>query len=272
MGSIGSSPEAGVVAGGLNQTSHMAQGVLLALALQPTTPAAPQATAGDAQASVAFSAPPDGGSPITQYRVTASPGGQTATGTASPISVGGLANGTSYTFTVSAANAAGESPQSPPSNAVTPGVASGPTPGLGPGAGTSAALTATGFRVTNKRFKVGKKRTALNARTRTGTTFVFRLSADATSRIAIARKLPGRRKGKRCVAPRQNLKKRCTRYVKAGTLVRQRTRATVNRVAFTGRMGKRALRPGTYRATLTASDANGRRSKPASLTFRVVRR
>jgi hypothetical protein len=268
---IATSPEAGVLLGGYAiGPAHRTQGILLAYALQPSTPAAPQATPGDGEASVSFSAPADGGSPITQYKVTASPGGQTATGAGSPITVGGLTNGTSYTFTISAANAAGESPQSPPSSAVTP-TATAPAAGGSPSPVT--ALTVSGFKVTNKRFKVAKARTPLVARrTPKGTTFVFRLSAAAVSRIAIAQALPGRKRGARCVAPRKGLKKRCTRYVKKGTLVRNRTKAGSNRVPFTGRMGKRALRPGTYRATLTATDATGRRSKPVSLTFRVVKR
>ena len=268
---VGTSPAAGVLIGGnAVGTTHRAQGILLAFALQPASPAAPQASAGEAQASVSFSAPADGGSPITQYKVTAAPGGQTATGSGSPIAVTGLTPGTAYTFTVSAANAAGESPQSPPSNSVTPTSAAG---GPAPPAAGGAALTASGFKVTNKRFQVAKRATPLSAKkTPKGTTFVFRLSAAATSRIAIARKLPGRKKGKRCVAPRKSLKKKCTRYVKAGTLVRKRTKAGANRVPFSGRMGKRALRPGTYRATLTASDPSGRRSKPLILTFRVVKR
>jgi 5'-nucleotidase len=47
-------------------------------------------------------------------------GGQTATGSASPITVTGLTNGDSYTFTVTATNAQGTGPASTASNAVTP--------------------------------------------------------------------------------------------------------------------------------------------------------
>jgi hypothetical protein len=246
---------------------------LRSFALQPTTPAAPQAIAGPAEATVSFDAPPDGGSPITQYKVTASPGGQTATGSGSPITVTGLTPGTSYTFTLSATNAAGESPQSPASNAVTPTTppSGGPPP---PGGALPKALSASKFRMTNKRFKVAKGKTALTARTKTkkGTTFLFQLSENAVTRIAIERKLPGRKKGKRCVAPRKTLKKKCTRYVKAGTLTRKKTKAGANKVPFTGRLGKRALKPGTYRATLVATAPDGRKSKPLRLTFRVVRR
>ena len=75
----------------------------------------------NAAASVNFSPPADnGGSPITHYTVTASPGGITAQGTRSPIRVSGLTNGVSYTFTVTATNGVGTSAPSAASNAVTP--------------------------------------------------------------------------------------------------------------------------------------------------------
>jgi uncharacterized protein (TIGR02145 family) len=52
--------------------------------------------------------------------VTSSPGGITGTGSGSPITVSGLTNGTSYTFTVVATNAIGNSSPSTASSAVTP--------------------------------------------------------------------------------------------------------------------------------------------------------
>jgi hypothetical protein len=77
--------------------------------------------AGNAQATVSFSAPTsDGGLPIVSYSVTSTPGGITKAGAASPITVTGLSNGTSYTFTVAAANALGTGPSSGASNSATP--------------------------------------------------------------------------------------------------------------------------------------------------------
>ena len=91
----------------------------------PATPGAPTigtATAGNASASVTFTAPAYTGYPagITGYTVTSSPGGLTGTGASSPITVSGLTNGTAYTFTVTATNATGTGPASAASNSVTP--------------------------------------------------------------------------------------------------------------------------------------------------------
>lgn len=69
------------------------------------------------------------GSPVTSYTVTSNPGGLTANtpdGATTQATVGGLANGTAYTFTVVANSAAGASQPSTASNSVTPAPASSP--------------------------------------------------------------------------------------------------------------------------------------------------
>ena len=89
----------------------------------PGPPTTVTASAGNAQATISFTAPSsNGGSPITGYTVTSSPGGITATGGANStsINVTGLTNGTPYTFTVVATNAIGNSVASSASTAVTP--------------------------------------------------------------------------------------------------------------------------------------------------------
>jgi len=55
----------------------------------------------------------------TSYTVTSSPGSYTASGSSSPITVEGLQSGTSYTFTVIATNAVGNSVPSDESNSIT---------------------------------------------------------------------------------------------------------------------------------------------------------
>ena len=73
-----------------------------------------------ARPSSSFRNEGDNGSPITGYTVTASPGGEQASGPASPITVSGLTNGTTYTFTATATNALGTSPPSEPSGSAEP--------------------------------------------------------------------------------------------------------------------------------------------------------
>jgi hypothetical protein len=112
----------------------------------PGAPTGVTATAGNGQASIAFSAPGNnGGAAITGYTVTSNPGNLTGTGAGSPITVSGLANGTSYTFTVTATNSAGTGLASSSSNSVTPKAPQTITFN-NPGAqnfGTTPTLTAT---------------------------------------------------------------------------------------------------------------------------------
>ncbi|WP_093981700.1 Ig-like domain-containing protein [Shewanella algae] len=115
-------------------------------AVAPSAPTSVNAVASDASATVSFSAPAStGGAAISSYTVTSSPGGLTASGAGSPLTVSGLSNGTDYSFTVSASNTAGTGPASSPSNTVTP-KASQSISFNNPGAqsfGTTPTLTAT---------------------------------------------------------------------------------------------------------------------------------
>lgn len=108
-----------------------------AAVVPPGGPGAPTnviAVAGNAQASVGWNAPAGTqSSPLTGYRVTASPGGQTCFTSATPpvapattCNVTGLTNGQAYTFTVVSVSAIGVSVPSAPSTPVIP--VGGPNP------------------------------------------------------------------------------------------------------------------------------------------------
>lgn len=108
---------------------------VLAVVTVPDAPTAVSAVAGNAQASVGFTAPFfNGGATITSFTATASPGGAFVTGTGSPLVITGLTNGTAYTFTVSATNSVGTGVASSSSPAVTPAAVPG-----APNAVTAAA-------------------------------------------------------------------------------------------------------------------------------------
>ncbi|TML38026.1 MAG: hypothetical protein E6G27_15930, partial [Actinobacteria bacterium] len=97
----------------------------------PTVPGAPNgvgAAPADAAATVTWIPPDsDGGLSVTQYRVLASPGGQSATVAAPATSavVKNLSNGTAYSFSVQAANGMGFGPASASSSPVTPSAGAG---------------------------------------------------------------------------------------------------------------------------------------------------
>jgi hypothetical protein len=125
----------------------------------PGAPTSVTAVGGNTQATISFTAPAiTGGVAITSYTATSSPEGFTASGSASPLTVTGLTNGTSYTFTVTATNAIGTGPAGGPSSPVIP-VATfpveylvvaggGATAPQGGGGGAGGLLTNTGFVVT----------------------------------------------------------------------------------------------------------------------------
>jgi hypothetical protein len=113
----------------------------------PSVPSAPTigtATAlSTTTARVTFTPEYDGGSAITSYTVTSSPGGITATGTASPITVTGLTTGTTYTFTVTATNSVGTGAASAASNSArTWSVPGAPTVGTATDTGATTATLA----------------------------------------------------------------------------------------------------------------------------------
>jgi hypothetical protein len=97
---------------------------------------------------------------------------------------------------------------------------------------------------------VGRARAA--RRVKRGTAFAFALNRDAAVAIRIDRLVKGRK---------ARVVSRLKRTAAAGA----------NRMSFSGHVGRRLLRPGTYRARFSAVDTTGNRSTPQAVRFRIVR-
>jgi hypothetical protein len=143
-----------------------------------------------------------------------------------------------------------------------PAPASGGEPGpavpgsTAPGGGTSSSDTHApligAFRATPSVFAVARAGTALAAGVRRGTRFRYTLSEPARVKLRIRRARRGG--GYRTIA----------------TLTRSGA-SGANRIRFSGRIGRRALRPGRYRAVITATDTAGNRSARRATRFRIAR-
>jgi len=185
---------------------------------------------------------------------------------------------------VAATDALGNSSATSGAVAVAPAPAPPSPPGAAPD--TTAPLV-TAFAARPATFAVGPRPTALVAQRRVprGTKFRFGVSEQAAVTLTIARRVPGLRSRGRCRPATARLRRtllrrlgarglrraRCTAYKRRGAL-RRRAVAGPNTVAFSGRLGRRALPVGRYRARLVATDAAGNRSKAATTRFRIVGR
>ncbi|HEX4759547.1 MAG TPA: hypothetical protein VH256_02045 [Thermoleophilaceae bacterium] len=134
--------------------------------------------------------------------------------------------------------------------------------------GAGAAPVLSKVRMTHRRFRVG---TPAAARTPKGTRFIYTLSEAAKVTITIERRAVGAKKGRRCVKPKRGLHGRCIRFVRQGALSKPSAKGA-NSLPFSGKIGRRTLRPGRYRARLVAVDGSGARSKERRLNFTVVTR
>jgi hypothetical protein len=131
--------------------------------------------------------------------------------------------------------------------------------------------------MTNTAFAVdpaGHAETVVSARAvKLGTAFVYTLSEPARVLFSIEQKQPGRRVGRTCKKPTRKIahKKACVRFVRRGAFAQDSTTGA-NRRKWSGKLGKRALKPGSYRVTLTAKDPAGNVSKVKRLKFTIIRR
>jgi PKD repeat protein len=141
-----------------------------------------------------------------------------------------------------------------------------PSRGTGGGGGSQADVpdrtppVVTGFKGSNPRFRAGSRATAEIAAKRkkakkspTGTV----LSLGVNERSTLVFSLTGKVKGRSVALP---------------VLIRAARGPGAVSVPFTGRIGGTALAPGSYKASVTAIDAAGNRSRSATVRFTVVTR
>ncbi|HEY2769433.1 MAG TPA: hypothetical protein VGI87_02650 [Solirubrobacteraceae bacterium] len=145
-------------------------------------------------------------------------------------------------------------------------------PGEGGGGDSVAPTFLRGAHFSVKRFRVSSANTPVSARASKGTTLSYSLSEPSTVKIRIARKAAGRKVHGSCRAPSGKNRggRHCTRYVTVATLTRHGAQG-INIVPFSGRIRHRALKPGGYRASVTAKDAAGNTSKASSAVFTIVK-
>lgn len=116
-----------------NSLSSSASNSVTAQVIAPNPPTGVTASMTVNSATISFTAPSfNGGGTITSYTATSS-GGQTATGSSSPLTITGLSPSTAYTFTVTATNSAGTSSASSAGSGTTSAL---PSPTLFTASGT----------------------------------------------------------------------------------------------------------------------------------------
>jgi uncharacterized repeat protein (TIGR01451 family) len=157
----------------------------------------------------------------------------------------------------------------------------GPGPGPGPSGGGTSILPDTlaptlTARMTNTKFAVdprGPAEPLVNARAKKGTRFVYRLSEPARVLFTIERREKGRRVGTTCRKPSKSNRKRkaCVRFVKVGSFA-QNGKAGANTRKWSGKIRSKGLKPGTYRASLSARDVARNASSVKRISFKVVAR
>jgi hypothetical protein len=143
-----------------------------------------------------------------------------------------------------------------------------PEPSVTP-APTAAPLAVTSLAVRPSRFPAARSGGSIAARR--GATVRYTLSAAARVRFTVERLLPGRVRRGRCRPPTSPARgKRCLRRVRVTGRFQHVGVPGANSFRFTGRLGGRALKAGSYRliATPIASDGSPGGSRAASFNVR----
>jgi hypothetical protein len=172
--------------------------------------------------------------------VTVTPGGKQVFGASSPVTVGGLQPSTAYSFTVTAANAAGSGRPSASTQQVTT---------LAPAAGqTPPALSA--LKISLISFFAAPSGGPTAQGHGTGTELTYSDSEAATVTIDVIRVRSGFMHAGACLTRGAPARRRCTSYELLGTFTKQDSPGA-DSLHFSGRLNGRALPGGVYQLRLT---------------------
>jgi len=150
--------------------------------------------------------------------------------------------------------------------------------GGGGGAQIDRAAPTLSLTLRPKRFAVKRKAKAtLSAKRKArkrkqGTRLRYALSEAAAVKFTVAKPVKGRRAGEKCkkATARKRKGKRCTIYKSVGSFG-VAAKKGVNGKKFSGKLRRRALRPGSYRLSAVARDASGNASVVKNVRFRVLK-
>jgi hypothetical protein len=204
------------------------------------------------------------------YAVAVSSDGSTLVGGARFASLAHTLEGATYVFTPP-----GSIPTGPPVSAPVYGKSGPSSGGSAPGSSSPAA---SGESVSPSSFEAAPSgpSAASARRHKYGARVTFTLNVASEVRFTVQQRQPGRYTGKgrkrRCVAQtRKNAKaKKCTRVVTLRGSFARNGLAGANSFRFTGRLGGKTLKPGTY-ALVATPMANGKAGHAATATFRIKR-
>jgi hypothetical protein len=158
-----------------------------------------------------------------------------------------------YTVEISATDALGQTATATRKVVVSNDAGTGTGTGGGPG-GDEDKPVVRRFHLTHKVFRVARRVTpvTVSRKVHRGTKFVFKSSEAGRAVLKIQQRKRGHWRTRRPKLKRPVVKGK-------------------NKIKFTGRYGKRKLKPGRYRAKLRVKDADGNKSAVKKARFRIVR-
>ncbi|HEX4759288.1 MAG TPA: choice-of-anchor Q domain-containing protein [Thermoleophilaceae bacterium] len=106
---------------------------------------------------------------------------------------------------------------------------------------------------------------------KTGANISYTASDPGTTTFRVLKPAAGRRQGKSCRKPSAHNRRgrKCTRYVALKGSFTHKDKAGANKLHFTGRLRRRALRPGRYRLSATPR-VQGKKGKALNTSFKIL--